>query len=169
MPRLYNSANLTRLILLFSGTALMLIGFYGIAEDFVHSWRIEEYSSFAALLSGAAILLATTIVYLILPEYQSHRRLELLRQYYIGTEGGEVRDIRHNIMERAQGIVAGAELLTQNIRDCVRDDTPYEICKDKILEARAMLEHVNGESSRLRKSLDKLDEYVSSKKTTPEH
>ena len=74
MATLVNSANLTRLILLFSGTALILIGFYGIIEDFIHNWRIEEYSNLAALLSGAAILLATTLVYVIIPDYQSHQR-----------------------------------------------------------------------------------------------
>ncbi len=91
MATLVNSANLTRFILLFIGTALVLIGFYGVIEDFIHNWRIVEYSSLAALLSGAAILLATTLVYVIIPDYQSRQRNEMLRDYYIGKSKGEIK------------------------------------------------------------------------------
>ncbi len=149
--------------MLFSGTALILIGFYGIMEDFIHNWRIEEYSSLAALLSGAAILLATTLVYVIIPGYQSHQRSGLLRDYYIGTPKGEIKDIHHNIVERSQGIVAGAEILADYVHACIREDITHEECKKKILEARKMLVLVNSESNRLHDFLLQLEEYVNSK------
>ena len=163
MAALVNSANLTRIILLFSGTALILIGFYGVVEDFVHNWRIEEYSSLAALLSGAAILLATTLVYVIIPEYQNRQRIGLLRDYYIGKTKGEIKDIRHNILERSQGIVAGAEILADYVSECIREDITHEDCKKKLLEARKMLVLVNSESDRLHDFLVQLEEYVGSK------
>jgi hypothetical protein len=168
MAPLANSANFTRLILLFSGIALILIGFYGIGEDFLHSWRIEEYSSLAALLSGAAILLATTLVYIVIPEYDNRRRMEVLRQFYVGERSGDIKALKHNIIERSQGIMTGTEILAGNIRECIVDDMPIEQCKDHILEARLMLDQVNTESSKLRVFLDKLDDYVSSKTQTAE-
>ena len=164
MAKLVNSAYLTRLILLFSGVALILIGFYGIGEDFIHNWRTEEYSSLAALLSGAAILLATNMVYVILPGHDNRRRIEMLRQFYMGAPEGEMRDVKHNIIERSQGIMAGSELLAGSVRECIIDDMPVEQCKENILEARQMLEQVNKELEKLKEFLDKLDGYVSSKK-----
>jgi hypothetical protein len=163
MVRLVNSADLTRLILFFSGTALIIIGFYGIIEDFIHNWRIEEYSSLAALLSGAAILLATTVVYVILPEYQNRRRIELLKQYYIGKPKGEIKDLQHNIIERSQAIVGSAEILAGQVNECSRDDISQEECKTNILQARNMLDNVDSESGRLREFLNKLDDYTSAK------
>jgi Co/Zn/Cd efflux system component len=159
-----DSADLTRIILLFSGVALIILGFYGIGEDIVHNWTVEEYSSLAILLSGAAILLVTTVVYVILPEYQSHRRIEILRQYYMAAPKGEMKDIRHNIMERSQGIMSSTELLAGHINDCVREDTSLEQCKNNTLKARKMLNLVDTESIKLRELLDKLDDYLISKK-----
>ena len=166
MAPLVNSANLTRLILLFSGIALILIGFYGIGEDFLHNWRIEEYSSLAALLSGAAILLATTLVYVVIPEYDYRRRMEVLRQFYMGEREGDLKALKHNIIERSQGIMTGTEILAGNIRECIVEDMPIEQCKNHILEARMMLDQVNAESSKLKEFLDKLDDYISAKKPT---
>jgi hypothetical protein len=163
MATLVNSANLTRLILLFIGTALVLIGFYGVIEDFIHNWRIEEYSSLAALLSGAAILLATTLVYVIIPDYQSRQRNGLLKDYYIGKPKGEIKEIQHNILERSQGIVAGAEILADYVSTCIREDVSHEDCKKKVLEARKMLVLVNSESNRLHEFLLQLEEYLGSK------
>ena len=163
MATLVNTANLTRFILLFSGVALILIGFYGIGEDFLHDWRIEEYSSLAALLSGAAILLATTFLYVVIPEYYNRRRMEILRQFYLGTPEGELKDIKHNIIERSQGIMTGTEILAGSVRECVVDDKPVEQCRKNIIEARRMLEQVNIESDKLEGFLDRLDDYISSK------
>ncbi len=163
MVRLINSEDLIRIILIFSGTALILIGFYGIIEDFIHNWRIEEYSSLAALLSGAAILLATTVVYVILPEYQSRRRIDMLKQYYTGKPMGEIKDLQHNIIERSQGIIGSAEILAECVHQCSRDDVSHEECKTNIIQARKMLENVDIESNRLREFLNRLDDYTGSK------
>ncbi len=149
--------------MIFSGTALILIGFYGIIEDFIHNWRIEEYSSLAALLSGAAILLATTVVYVIIPEYQGRKRIELLKQYYIGKPKGEIKDLQHNIIERSQAIVGSAEILAGYVHECSRDDITREAYEANLLQAKKMLENIDGESGRLKEFLNKLEEFPGSK------
>jgi len=168
MASFLNTANVTRIVLLFSGTALILIGFFGILSDLIHNWRIEEYSSFVALFLGAAILLATTVVYVVLPGYQSRQLLEQLRQYYIGKPKGEIKNINHNIMERSQGVITGTELLAELSHKCDREDITHVECKNNILAARKMLEHINYEAVKLSELMDKLEEYVNYKKQYPE-
>ena len=140
MAVLVNSANLTRLILLFSGTALILIGFYGIMEDFIHNWRIEEYSSLAALLSGAAILFSDNsciryyswmIRVISVVDCSGIIILALLR--------ARLKTFIIISWKRSQGIVAGAEILADYVHACIREDITHEECKKKILEARKML------------------------------
>ncbi len=150
--------------MLFSGGALILIGFFGIAIDLIHNWKIEEYSSFTAVFLGAAILLATTVVYVILPEYKNYRRMGMLRQYYTGSSEGDIKNINHAIMERSQGIVTGTEMLAELSHVCDREDVTREECNDKILTAKKMLGHIDNESTKLRELLDKLDDYVKVKK-----
>lgn len=168
MASFINTANVTKILLIFSGTALILIGFFGIILDLIHSWRIEEYSSFVALFLGAAILLATTVVYVVLPGYQSRQRIDLLRQYYMGMPKGEIKNINHDIMERSQGVITGTELLAELSHACNREDITHEECQNNLLTARKMLELINLESAKLSELMDKLEDYINLKKHYPE-
>jgi hypothetical protein len=159
-----NSADVTRLLLLFSGAALILIGFFGISLDLLHDWRIEEYSSLIALLIGAAILLATTVVYVVIPGFQSRQRTESLKQYYMSGSKGEIKNINHAIMERSQGLIASTEMLADLSHSCDKEDITLEECKNNVLSARKMLEQINYESAKLNELMTDLEGYVNHKK-----
>lgn len=159
-----NSADGIRLLLIFSGAALILIGFFGISLDLLHDWRIEEYSSFIALLIGAAILLATTAVYVVIPGFQSRQRTDSLKQYYMSNPKGEIKNINHAIMERSQGLIASTEMLADLSHSCDKEDITYEECKNNVLSARKMLEQINYESVKLNELMTDLEGYVNYKK-----
>lgn len=160
VARVFDSGKLTRLILFFSGTALILIGLYGVIEDYIHNWKVEEYSSIAALLAGAAILLATYLVFVTIPHYQELRRIENVRQYYLGKPGGDIKDLTHNILEKSQEIVMGTGLLAENVRACMAEGVTREECSKKIPEARELLEHINNERITLQDYLNQLENHV---------
>ena len=164
MKSFFNTGNLVRIILLLCGTALLLAGLTGIVIDFIPNLKIDEYSSVFAMLAGAAILLATAFVYVVIPEYTSHRRLEQLRLYYAGKPGGEGRDIIHNIIERSQGIMGGVDLIADNVRECIKEDQPYPVCAEKIALSEELLEYIKEQSNRLNDNLKQLDDYVKTKK-----
>lgn len=159
----------TRILLLFSGTALILIGFFGISLDLVHSWRIEEYSSFIALLLGAAILLATTVVYVVIPGYQSRQRTEQIKQYYTRNTKGEIKNINHAIKERSQALITSTEMLAEMSHSCDKEDVTDEECTNNVISARKMLEQIKFESVKLNELMNSLEDYVKLKKYNPEY
>lgn len=77
---------------------------------------------------------------------------------------GEIQNINHDIAERAQQIIAGSELLSGYVRSCAWEDLTYDECKSKVIEAKKMMKNVEKEYSRLQESINKLDEYVDSKR-----
>jgi hypothetical protein len=164
MASFSKTGDLAKLLLMLGGTVLLLMGFIGIIIDFAPNLKVDESSSVFVMLSGAAILLATAFVYVIIPEYQRHHRLEQLRQYYAAKPEGEARDIIHNIIERSQGIMGGVDIIADNVRDCVKDDMPYGVCVEKIATSRELLEYINDQSNKLNDSLKQLDDYVKTKK-----
>lgn len=159
-----DAANGTRVLLLFSGAALIVIGFFGITEDLIHNWRIEEYSSFVALVLGAAILLATTVVYVVIPGYMNRQRTELLKQYYMANSKGEIKNINHAIMERSQGLIASTEMLADLSHSCDKEETTLEECKNNVISARKMLDQIYYESSKISELMTNLEGYVNYKK-----
>ncbi len=163
MAAFFDTANVTRILLLFSGMALILIGFFGISLDLIHSWKIEEYSSFVALFLGAAILLTTTVVYVAIPEYQSRQRTASQRQYYLKDPRGEIKNINHAITERSQGVIASTEILAELSHSCDKEDITPEECNKNIISARKMLEQINFESAKLSELMNKLESYVNKK------
>ena len=162
-----DSVSVTRILLLFSGTALIAIGFLGIILDLIHSWRIEEYSSFVALFLGSAILLATTVVYVVIPGFQGSQRREILKRYYLGKPKGEIKNINHSIMERSQGLIAGTEILAELSHTCDKDGATYEECHDNVIAAKKMLEQINFEAARLGELIIRLEDNVNLKKSDP--
>ena len=168
MAAFIDTTNVTRILLLFSGIALILIGFFGISLDLIHSWKIEEYSSFVALILGAAILLATTVVYVAIPEYQSRQRIASQGQYYLKDPRGEIKNINHAIMERSQGVIASTEILAELSHSCNKENIAWEECNKNINDARKMLEQINFESVKLRELINKLESYVHNKKDLAE-
>lgn len=164
MSSFFKTGDLVKLLLLVAGTVLLLIGFIEVFIDFVTDWKISEYINIFVMLSGAAILLGTIFVYVIIPEYQSHQRLERLRQYYAGKPGGEARDIIHNIIERSQGIVGSVDVIADNVRDCAKEDVTYGACVEKIATSRELIDYINGQSNKLNDSLIQLEDYVKTKK-----
>ncbi|WP_128860033.1 hypothetical protein [Methanocella paludicola] len=164
MASFFKTENLIKLVLLLCGALLLVLGLIGIVIDFVPNLKVDELSSVFVMLSGAAILLATAFVYLIIPEYKSRHRLEHLRQYYAGKPEGEARDIIHNILERSQGIMGGVDIIADNVRDCVKDDMPYGVCIEKLAISRELLEYIKGQSNMLNDSLKQLEDHVKTKK-----
>jgi hypothetical protein len=159
--------SIANLVLLISGIALMAIGFFGVIIDLVHDWRIDEYGSIVAIMIGAVILLSNMLVHTMIPQYQNLRRLEQLRRYYDGQPEGEAKNIRHNIIERTQGIMVRVDLLSDDIRQCVADGMPYDICVKKIKMAKDLLAHIISDSDKLSNYLKQLEDYVEVKKPEP--
>jgi hypothetical protein len=164
MSSFNSTANVTRVLLLFSGAALILVGIFGISLDLIHNWRIEEYSSFIALAIGSAILLATSIVYVVIPGYQSRQRAESLKEYYMRNPKGEIKNINHAIMERSQGLIGSTEMLAELAHSCNKEDVTLDECKNNIRSARKMLEQINYESAKLNELINDLEGNVSYKK-----
>jgi len=160
MSSFFKTGNLVKLLLLAAGTVVLLIGFIEFFIDFVTDWKISEYINIFVMLSGVTILLATIFVYMIIPEYRNHQRLERLHQYYAGEPGGEAREIIHNIMEKSQEIVMGTDLLAESVRTCVAEGVTHEECGKRIPEARELLEHVNDETIKLQDYLNQLESHI---------
>lgn len=165
----FNESRLVKLLLYVLGAALLIGGFIGLMIDFLPDLNIKpENSSIFVLLLGLAILVIASLVYTIIPQYQENRRLEQLKRYYMGRAGGEAKDIKHNIIERTQGIMGNVDLISENVRECVADDVSYEKCVEKIELSNDLLTHLNSESNKLKDCLKQLKDYIKAKKQEPE-
>ncbi len=162
--KLWVSGLLSRFILFAFGIALVLMGFYGLLVDFIHNWQIEEFGSFLALFSGAALMIAAYLVYTVIPEQQRRRHYDLLSQHYMGRPKGEIQNINHYIAERTQGIMFRSQFISELVSACAKEDITYEDCYSKMLEAKMMLENIDNESSQIKEYLEKLKQFADAKK-----
>jgi hypothetical protein len=154
---------LARWLLYICGAILMLAGVVGLLYDFVSDLRISEYGSIIVLILGAVMLIATSLVFVVVPQYREKERLEKLRQHYKDRPQSELRDINHNIIDAAQAAILGIELAASFSHECLdRDITPAER-KDKVTAGKTTLDQANRDIARLKHFVDVLGDYVNTR------
>ena len=153
---------LSKMLLLFCGTALLLAGFFGLMIEFLEGYNINAVnSSLLVLTLGVAILIATSIVYYILPSYQHQYRLRSLKQHYLNRPHGELKDIEHDILDTSQAAIWNIETLTILSDDCCKNEVIKPECKDKLTTAKKNLDQANTDINKLRDLINKLEAYAS--------
>jgi predicted amino acid-binding ACT domain protein len=154
-------SRLTKLLLLFCGAALLVAGFFGLMIDFLEDWNIKpENSSSFVIILGVAILLITSIVFYFLPTYQEKHRLQLLKQHYLNRPRGEIMNIKHNILDTSQIIIANIEMLTMLCDECSKDETFKADCKNKLENANTNLEQASKEINKLKGLIKELEDRI---------
>ncbi len=146
---------------------MLLAGFFGLMIEFFEGYNIKSEidSSVLVLILGAAILMATSIIYYVIPSYQHQYRLRLLKQHYLNRPRGELKDLEHNILDTSQAAIWNIETLTILSDECCKNETIKANCKNKIKIAKKNLEQANSEINKLKELINKLEDYANLNKT----
>ncbi len=156
-----DAQGMVKLLLLFCGSVLLLAGFFGLMIEYLEGYNINSVkTSVLVLILGSVILMATSIVYYLIPSYQHKYRLRLLKQHYLNRPHGELKELEHNILDTSQAAIWNIETLTIISDECCKNKIIKAECKDKLITAKKNLEQANTDLNKLKVLINKLEDYT---------